>query len=345
MCGSGHWRESLHSGLYGHEAEIPDVKTDCRGYYLLSWLNWLNDESWKFEDYSSLLMSYTPRQLSFESDKLNAITGCLNLIGDSKGVPFLYGLPATDFHYALLWTREYDRPRPGFPSWSWAGWHSLQQSHQIYPLESGTCSLEEDKDGSLQTAGPVCRDIELQGLLITLTERPHRTNKCSQRFADITFPSHKTSTLITITSELAHFSLDILPSSSPISRRQSQPSPYLEVPYDFDSTVTPSTDDSWNFTSEYTTPFGRLRLRDDYGNIYKHHYPRWYDHWPPFKLNLPTTLRGGTLAWLLKGGIELVMVLELKLLEGDESLKPLHLVLCLGIDRREDIAKRCGMFC
>jgi hypothetical protein len=37
--------------------------------------------------------------------------------------------------------------------------------------------------------------------------------------------------------------------------------------------------------------------------------------------------------------------LEVELLEGDESLKHFHLVLCLGIDRREDIAKRCGMLC
>jgi hypothetical protein len=39
------------------------------------------------------------------------------------------------------------------------------------------------------------------------------------------------------------------------------------------------------------------------------------------------------------------MILEVELLDGDSSLKPFHQVLCLGVDRRGDVAKRCGMFC
>jgi hypothetical protein len=41
----------------------------------------------------------------------------------------------------------------------------------------------------------------------------------------------------------------------------------------------------------------------------------------------------------------MVKILELELIEGDESLKPFHLVLCLGLDRREEVTRRCGMFC
>jgi hypothetical protein len=344
LCGLGHWRESLHSGPYAHEAEIPDIETDCQGYYILSWLNWLKGKSWKFEDYNSLLMAYTPRHLSFESDKLNALTGCLNFITEMKGVPFIHGLPTTDFHYALIWTGEYDRPREGFPSWSWTGWRSLQQYYLMYPLENGTCSLEEDGYGNLQTAGPVDRDIELQGVFITRAEMPHNTNKCSQRFANISFPSHKTNTLLSVTSEIAHFSLDILPYSTE-QEEKFWTSPYLEVPHNFDSTSTLSTDISWVLNSEYRTPFDRMRLRDDYNNAHTYHYPCWYKHWPPFTINLPRTLRGQTLAWLLKEGIELIMILEVELLDGDSSLKPFHQVLCLGVDRRGDVAKRCGMFC
>jgi hypothetical protein len=344
LCGSGQWRESSHSGPYGHDAEIPHIQTDCEGYHLLSRLRWLNEKPWNFEDYDSLISSYTPRQLSFESDKLNAVTGCLNLIAERKNVRFIYGLPAKDFHYALLWKGEYDRPRQSFPSWSWAGWHSLQNSHQIYPLESGACSLEDDGNGNLTTIKPLCEDTELQGLYITLTEHPHRSNKCSQRFANITLRSYKSNSQIVINSEVAHFSFDILP-CPPEPRTESRSSRWMKIPPDFDSTMTSSTYGSWDSTSEYRTPFDRLHLRDDYGNVHIHHYPRWYDHWPPFKLNLPMTLRGETLAWVLKEGIELVMILELKLLDGDESLEKFHLVLCLGIDRREDVAKRCGMFC
>ena len=344
LCGLGHWRESLHSGPYAHEAEIPDIEMECEGYYMLSWLSWRRGKPWKFEDYTSLLMSYTPRKVSFESDKLNAITGCLNFITEMKGVHFIYGLPATDFHYALLWTAGYDRSREGFPSWSWAGWHCLQQHHLVYPLQNGTCSLEEDGHGNLQTVGPIDRDVEMHGLFIALTEAPHRTNKCSQRFANIYFPSYKTNTLLTITSEIAHFSLDILPSPSKPEDWYWK-SRHLKVPYDFDSTSTPSDKISWDLNSEYRTPFERLRLRDDYNNAHTHHYPRWYDHWPPFTINLPQTLRGDTIAWLLKEGMELIMIVEIELLSGDESLKPFHLVLCLVLDRRGDVAKRCGMCC
>ena len=345
LCGSGHWRESLHSGRYGHEAGMSDLELDCQGYYLLSRLNWLSDKAWRFEDYSSLLMSYTPRVLSFESDKLNAVAGCLNLIGDNNGISFVYGLPTMDFHYALLWTGEYDRVRDGFPSWSWAAWYSLQNSYQVYPATSGTCCVRPDEQGNLLTTGPVRREVELQGLYIALTERPPRANQCSQRFADITLPSHKTDTLLIIKSEVAHFFLDIFPHDHEPETHSREPPTWLDVPHDFDSTTSPASKASWDSTSEYRTPFARLRLRDEYGNTHLHHYPRWYDHWPPFKLNLPITLRGENMAWLLKDGIELVMILEVKLLEGDESLKPFHLVLCLGIDRRGKTAKRCGMFC
>jgi hypothetical protein len=343
LCGSGHWRESLYSGPYAHEAEMSDVETDCHGYYLLSWLNWVNKKFWRFGDYSSLLHSYKPRKLSFESDKLNAITGCFNLIADIKGVSFIYGLPTTDLHYALLWRGEYDRPRENFPSWSWAGWHCLQQRHSIYPRE-GACSLEEDGHGNLQTKEPVSRDTELEGLLIALTKAPHRTNKCSQRFADITFSSHKISTLLTITPEMALFCLGVLPQFPPEPKEDSRASRDLQVPPGFDSTTTPSSNQSLGPTSEYRTPFARLRLRDDHSNTHIYHYPRWYDHWPPFMLNLPETLRGETLAWLLKEGIELVMILELELLEGDEALKPFHLVLCLGVEEEEISRRGVGCF-
>jgi len=41
----------------------------------------------------------------------------------------------------------------------------------------------------------------------------------------------------------------------------------------------------------------------------------------------------------------LIKILEVKLLEGDEALQPFHLVLCLGIDRRGETARRFGMYC
>ncbi|KAI9641986.1 hypothetical protein NHQ30_009856 [Ciborinia camelliae] len=352
LCISGHWRESLHSGQYAHEAtQIPGVDMTCEGWNMLSWLHWLNDTSWSFEEYNSLVMSYTPRKLTFDNDKIKAIAGALNLLSENKGITFVYGLPTTDFHYALLWIGEYDQSRTGFPSWSWAGWHCLQQSHSIYPKGSSTCSLKEDEQGNLRTIEPVNRDIELAGLFISLTERASLTNKCSQQFANITLISSNDT--LAITSEVAHFSINILPlAADPENKRNiSRLSPYSErqIPFDFDSRDTPDMETSWDPDSSYLTPYDRLQLEDAYGNIQTPHYPRWYDHWPPFQLNFPEKLRGPSLIWLLREGIEMIRILEVELLEGDEALQPFHLVLCLGIDRRDGgemkMARRFGMFC
>ena len=54
------------------------------------------------------------RKLSFESDKLNAINGCLNLMAEHKGTQFVGGMPVIDFHYALLWFGESARRMDGF---------------------------------------------------------------------------------------------------------------------------------------------------------------------------------------------------------------------------------------
>lgn len=144
LCRSGHWRESLHSGKYAHEATlIPGIDLSCKGRNVLSWLYWLNETSWNFEDYHNLIMSYTSRRLTYGSDRIKAIAGALNLLSEKKGVRFIHGLPTADFHYALLWIGECDQPRIGFPSWSWAGWHCIEQYHAIYPKESSTCSLSE----------------------------------------------------------------------------------------------------------------------------------------------------------------------------------------------------------
>ena len=342
LCGQGHWTKSLHNGTYGHDATMPSLKTNCEGYYMLSWRNWIKDKTWKFEDYNELLMSFTPRDLSFQSDKLNAIAGCLNFITEVKGVSFVRGLPTADFQYALLWSGEYDRPREGFPSWSWAGWHSLQNSHIVYPANQLTSTLRNDGGDVLRTGKPDHRDIELQGLLVTLTERPHHTNKCSQRFADIMlFPENLD--FLYVIGEVAHFSVEMKPDSSPLKEKFFA-SDLLDVPRGFDSTDPARSAASWELDSEYCTPYTRLSLRDAAGNVSQYHYPRWYDHWPVLMLNFPKTLRGSTLTRLLREGIDMVMIAEIKMLEG-EDLRPFHLVLCLGVDKSVEPARRCGMYC
>jgi len=79
------------------------------------------------------LRAYTARQLTFEADALNAISGVLvrSNLYSYTGLPFLSvaaDLEATarNFVKALCWQGEIYKSnlvrRYGFPSWSWAGW-------------------------------------------------------------------------------------------------------------------------------------------------------------------------------------------------------------------------------
>lgn len=75
---------------------------------------------------------YTRRHLTYPSDSLNAFLGVIQyymsltenrgLVGHAWGVP-LYKSTRSEFSLDLAWShRTPATRRPGFPSWSWAGW-------------------------------------------------------------------------------------------------------------------------------------------------------------------------------------------------------------------------------
>jgi len=345
MCGAGEWRESMHSGQYGHSSHLPSVDLRSVGYQVLSNKGWLDTEEWDFDDYNSILMSYTGRQLTVESDRLNAISGCLNLIAQKKNMRFFSGLPSKDFHYALLWDGEYDRPRLGFPTWSWAGWHALQQSNiMLIPSKGVAQELLHSEKGSFKYDGFRDGEVELGGIINRGgMESPHLWNRSLQKLASIHLC--ELTSILTITSELAHFTIDLAADTSelPVSRYKTETQRVLP---ELDSTVGPLPD--WNSELDYKTPFARFRLRDSDNNITENHYPYWMNHPPFIKLCFPMTLRGSTLSWLLNDGIDLIKIIEVKLIEGAPELKPFYHVLCLGIDRSgctEGRGKRMGWFC
>ena len=81
-----------------------------------------------FSLYTFCVTLFTPRDVGFENDMLNAFQGIASELGNvllkSK---FLYGLPSRLFDLALLWrpaaAKQLSRRKAGsFPSWSWAGW-------------------------------------------------------------------------------------------------------------------------------------------------------------------------------------------------------------------------------
>lgn len=82
------------------------------------------------------IQEYYRRQLSYPDDALNAIQGILRVFENAtKAVRNLSGIPmiprfqqnsdlntSTSFLIEIMWNLKGGTRRPGFPSWSWAGW-------------------------------------------------------------------------------------------------------------------------------------------------------------------------------------------------------------------------------
>jgi hypothetical protein len=99
-----------------------------------------------FSTYSTTVMDYTSRNLTFGSDILNAFTGIGNHFEAATGKPLLYGLPERYFAQALLWDHddgiEKRHDVNGIPSWSWAAWKGRSK----YDMNS---KVEKSRIGSL----------------------------------------------------------------------------------------------------------------------------------------------------------------------------------------------------
>ncbi|OJD31509.1 het [Diplodia corticola] len=87
-----------------------------------------------FATYMHLVQKYSCRQLSYQSDILNAFSAVQSALGLQMDCGFEFGLPLASFGMALLWRpcntcrperRTIERgqsPRATFPTWSWIGW-------------------------------------------------------------------------------------------------------------------------------------------------------------------------------------------------------------------------------
>jgi hypothetical protein len=77
-------------------------------------------------DYCSIVYRYTSKNLTYDSDILNAFAGIGNMVARIQGTKLIYGLPEKYFSQALLWQSSAFAQRrkstPEIPSWSWAAW-------------------------------------------------------------------------------------------------------------------------------------------------------------------------------------------------------------------------------
>lgn len=198
FCGAGPRRESLHSGVYGHEIQIPGLDLSSSGIHILAAYDWFSSSDWAFFQYVSICWAYSSRLLTYESDRLDAIQGCLNLIAEHGNAEFFQGLPLVDFHYALLFGQQDDRRRHGFPSWSWAGWYTQYLEHYMRPHESGHRLLVSEADGQPFFTGGHMPNRKLSDFLST-----REPSLCSQYLARISIS--KSASTITVQSEVAKF--------------------------------------------------------------------------------------------------------------------------------------------
>lgn len=76
--------------------------------------------------FRNLVMYYSERNLSYESDALNAAAGLLRMLATRMKSEFIQGLPKVGLDACLLFYMTGDtstrKRRPQFPSYSWAGW-------------------------------------------------------------------------------------------------------------------------------------------------------------------------------------------------------------------------------
>ncbi|PMD42787.1 HET-domain-containing protein [Hyaloscypha variabilis F] len=75
--------------------------------------------------YSHFVTDYRSRQLSYQSDALNAFMGALTALGRELNTSFIWGLPESAFNDTLLWRSPIQKAslrREQFPSWTWLGW-------------------------------------------------------------------------------------------------------------------------------------------------------------------------------------------------------------------------------
>lgn len=82
---------------------------------------------WPLSRFNKYVVEYTGRELTYQSDALNAFLGIGNMITPSMANSRLFhGIPAVAFDWALLWNGNLNqknlRRRHQFPSWAWAGW-------------------------------------------------------------------------------------------------------------------------------------------------------------------------------------------------------------------------------
>ncbi|KAK6953432.1 hypothetical protein Daesc_005736 [Daldinia eschscholtzii] len=124
-----------------------------------------------------LVEMYTDRNMTNDSDSLNAVRGMLSSLQRSL-LPqgFLWGLPIKDFPQSLRWYHPRavkPRRRPDFPSWSYVGWEGTALYTDRLDFANGRSDgrFDETADLILRYVGIEEEILSVNGALVKLEVR------------------------------------------------------------------------------------------------------------------------------------------------------------------------------
>jgi hypothetical protein len=150
-CRRGTWREDACWELPQYLEKSQTIIYEPAFFDDMFWDLWNRSSVQKFlERYQCLVHSFAQRELTCESDGLDAFSGILKAITQVSGIDFFWGLPRAFLGVALTWpcARKRTRRRTAlcrvvvteddrtaksyFPSWSWVGWVCRVYFHEMF---------------------------------------------------------------------------------------------------------------------------------------------------------------------------------------------------------------------
>lgn len=169
ICYSATWNElwSLPPATIPNEEEHADQHDNREKLYTIDWPS--------FAEYANMVKQYNSRDLTYDSDILNAFIGVIAQMRVGFPAGFYGGLPEFYFTLGLLWQPGKGlRPRSDSlnctPSWSWLGWSgNLDLTMWIYNTDAQLPHAEFET-----TITPV----------VKFFKKPDGADKCSSRIDD-----------------------------------------------------------------------------------------------------------------------------------------------------------------
>lgn len=126
-----HIRMRCRTELF-HDLLNPDTRRDrvsthqCSKYLVDDVCSvYIKGSAFDMEIFDAFVSNYSRRQLTLQTDALDACKGVLNRITQNTGVSFVWGIPLVHTLKALTWSALPEGTlvrRAEFPSWTWLGW-------------------------------------------------------------------------------------------------------------------------------------------------------------------------------------------------------------------------------